>query len=106
MAMAGNMPDTQQQRPLNSAELNQVLNGTTEDTPTVPEVQEPGSPDEFCTPLQDFGPRETTDDGENSNSDGTNMPVSKVWFGNPSEPNELVVSSVARLEDIPVGPTT
>jgi hypothetical protein len=78
---------------LNSAELNQVLNGTTGDTP--------GSPDEFSTPLQDFERRGMTNDGKNSKSDGTNKPLLKVLFINPSEPNDLVGARATRLEVIP-----
>jgi hypothetical protein len=63
------MAGTKATAPLNSAELNSILNGTTEDTPIAQKVQEQGSPDEFSTPLQDFELREATDDGENSQND-------------------------------------
>jgi hypothetical protein len=99
------MADTQQQHLLNSVELNQVLSDTNEDTPTAPEFRQPGSSDEFLTPLQEVVPRKTTHDGENSQSDGPKSPVSKLLFTNGSEHSELVVASVARLEDIPVTPT-
>jgi hypothetical protein len=105
MDRASNMPDTQQLTLLNSPALDQVLDNTQGDTPAAPEVRETGSPDEFCTPLQDLAPRKTTDDGENGKSDGTDKTLSKVLFTNPSEHNELVGANATRLEATPETPT-